>query len=58
MDVGVFVVGGLIGTFVGALIGYACACLAILRKTSIGEWERVHGRLDGRDDEVTNDSGE
>lgn len=50
MSVGCFVVGGLIGTFVGALIGYACACLAILRKTSIGEWERVHGRLDGRDD--------
>lgn len=58
MSVGCFVVGGLIGTFVGSLIGYACACLAILRKTSIGEWERVHGRLDGRDDEVTNDSGE
>lgn len=56
MDIGVFVVGGLIGTFVGTLIGYACACLAILRKTSIGEWERVHGRLDGRDD--ANDSGE
>lgn len=57
MDVGVFVVGGLIGTFVGALIGYACACLAILRKTSIGEWERVHGRLDGRDDEAIDDDG-
>lgn len=58
MDVGVFVVGGLIGTFVGSLIGYACACLAILRKTSIGEWERIHGRLDGRDDEVSDDSRE
>ena len=42
-----FVVGGLIGTFVGALIGYACACLAILRKISIAEFEREHGRLDG-----------
>ena len=58
MDVGVFVVGGLIGTFVGSLIGYACACLAILRKTSISEWERVHGRLDGRDGDASDDSRE
>lgn len=58
MDVGIFVVGGLIGTFVGSLIGYACACLAILRKTSIGEWERIHGRLDGRDEVSDDDAGE
>ena len=39
MDVGVFVVGGLIGTFVGALIGYACACLSIRHKVSVKGWE-------------------
>lgn len=57
MDVIWFIAGLVIGTFVGALIGYACACLAILRKTSIGEWERVHGKLDGRDEDGERDDG-
>lgn len=57
MDVIWFISGLVIGAIVGVLLGYCVACLSILRKTSIGEWERVHGRLDGGD-EVTNDSGE
>lgn len=56
MDVVWFIAGLVIGGGVGSLIGYCAACLAILRKTSIGEWERAHGKLDGRDD--ANDSGE
>lgn len=31
-----------IGAIVGALLGYCIACLSILRKTSIKEWERDH----------------
>ena len=39
----VWFVGGLaIGAIVGVLVGYCAACLSILRKTSIKEWERDH----------------
>ena len=31
-----------IGVIVGVLLGYCIACLSILRKTSIKEWERDH----------------
>lgn len=48
MDVWSFVIGGLLGTFVGALVGYAAACLAILRKATIDEWEK--SLKDGHDD--------
>ena len=40
MDVIWFVVGLVIGAVVGALLGYCSACLAILRKTSVREWDR------------------
>lgn len=42
MDVIWFVAGLVIGAIVGALLGYCSACLAILRKTSVKEWERDH----------------
>lgn len=40
MDVIWFVSGLVIGAVVGALLGYCTACLAILRKTSVKEWDR------------------
>lgn len=39
MDVIWFISGLVIGAIVGVLLGYCVACLSILRKTSIGEWE-------------------
>lgn len=37
----IWFVGGLaIGAIVGVLVGYCAACLSILRKTSVKEWER------------------
>lgn len=51
MDVVWFIAGLVIGACVGALVGYCAACLAILRKTSVSEWERTHGKPDGRDDD-------
>ena len=42
MDVIWFVAGLVIGAVVGALLGYCTACLSILRKTSVKEWERDH----------------
>lgn len=44
MDVIWFVGGLAIGAIVGVLMGYCAACLSILRKTSIKEWEREHDR--------------
>lgn len=40
MDVIWFVSGLVIGSIVGALVGYCAACLSIIRKTSVNEWER------------------
>ena len=40
MDVIWFVSGLVIGAVVGALLGYCTACLAIIRKTSVHEWDR------------------
>lgn len=40
MDVIWFVAGLVIGAVVGILLGYNTACLSILRKTSVREWER------------------
>lgn len=40
MDVIWFVAGLVIGAFVGILLGYNTACLSILRKTSVREWDR------------------
>ena len=42
MDVIWFVAGLVIGAVVGALLGYCTACLAIIRKTSVREWEREY----------------
>lgn len=42
MDVVWFVSGLVIGAVVGVLLGYCAACLAILRKTSLKEWEHEH----------------
>ena len=45
MDVIWFVAGLVIGTIVGALLGYCAACLSILQKTSVRdrkEMERDH----------------
>ena len=42
MDMIWFVFGLVIGAVVGSLLGYCTACLSILRKTSIKEWEREH----------------
>lgn len=39
MDVIWFISGLVIGAIVGVLLGYCVACLSILRKTSIKEWE-------------------
>lgn len=40
MDIIWFVAGLVIGSIVGALLGYCSACLSILRKTSVKEWDR------------------
>ena len=40
MDVIWFVSGLVIGAVVGVLLGYCTACLAILRKTSVREFDR------------------
>ena len=40
MDVIWFVAGLVIGAVVGALLGYCTACLSIIRKTSVREWDR------------------
>lgn len=40
MDVIWFVVGLVIGALVGTLLGYCTACLSILRKTSVRDWDR------------------
>ena len=40
MDVIWFVAGLVIGAVVGILLGYNTACLSILRKTSVREWDR------------------
>lgn len=40
MDVIWFVSGLVIGAVVGILLGYNTACLSIIRKTSVKEWER------------------
>ena len=40
MDVIWFVAGLVIGAVVGAMLGYCTACLAILRKTSVRDWDR------------------
>lgn len=40
MDVIWFIAGLVIGLIVGALMGYCSACLSILRKTSVREWDR------------------
>nr|DAU71848.1 MAG TPA: Protein of unknown function (DUF1043) [Caudoviricetes sp.] len=42
MEIICFVVGLVIGAVVGVLLGYCTACLSILRKTSVKEWERDH----------------
>lgn len=39
MNVIWFVAGLVIGAVVGILLGYCTACLSILRKTSVREWE-------------------
>lgn len=52
MDVWSFVVGGLLGTFVGMLVGYAAACLAILRKASVSEWEQEKSLKGGDHDDT------
>ena len=52
MDVWSFVIGGLLGTFVGALVGYAAACLAILRTVSVSEWEHEKSLKGGSDDDA------
>lgn len=48
MDVIWFVAGLVIGAVVGALLGYCTACLAILRKTSVRDFdsERKESDLD------------
>ena len=40
MEIVWFVGGLVIGAIVGAMLGYCTACLAILRKTSVREWDR------------------
>ena len=40
MDVIWFVSGLVIGAVVGILLGYNTACLSIIRKTSVREWDR------------------
>lgn len=39
MDVIWFVAGLVIGAVVGILLGYNTACLSIIRKTSVREWD-------------------
>lgn len=39
MDVIWFIAGLVIGAIVGMLLGYCIACLSILRKASVKEWE-------------------
>lgn len=39
MDVIWFVSGLVIGVIVGVLVGYCAACLSILHKASVKEWE-------------------
>ena len=40
MDVIWFVAGLAIGAVVGILLGYCTACLSIIHKTSVREWDR------------------
>ena len=40
MDVLWFVAGLVNGAVVGILLGYNTACLSIIRKTSVREWDR------------------
>lgn len=40
MDVIWFVAGLVIGAVVGILLGYNSACLSIIHKTSVREWDR------------------
>ena len=40
MDVIWFIAGLVIGAVVGILLGYNTACLSIIHKTSVREWDR------------------